>query len=54
MPNTISSALDVAFSGKVVSMRCYAQRIDTTKNVKYLAAAGENGFVTDTVQSDLV
>jgi hypothetical protein len=26
----------------------------TTKNVKYLAAAGENGFVTDTVQSDLV
>jgi len=21
-------------------MRCYAQRIDTTKNVKYLAAAG--------------
>jgi len=28
------------FPGKVVSMRCYAQRIDTTKNVKHLAAAG--------------
>jgi hypothetical protein len=37
-----------------MSRRCYAQRIDITKNVKYLAAAGENWFSMTTIQPDLV
>jgi hypothetical protein len=35
-----------------VSMRVAAHRYH--KNITYLAAAGENGFITDTAQADLV
>jgi hypothetical protein len=43
-----------ALPSHVMSMRCAEQRLDNTKNGKYLAAAGYNRFVIATIQPDLV